>query len=181
MAATEKPSSTSDSGGDQSQDGQPDGRFECNICFEQATDAVVSKCGHLFCWPCIHRWMEARSENPTCPVCKSVIDRDRLIPLYGRGSTNQADPRDKVPPRPRGQREEAPQQNEQGFGMEGINVSFGIGAFPFTMLGGPALQMFGNRPPQGNRVPPQVREQQQRMARVLITIALLMMILIIFS
>ena len=25
---------------------------------------------------------------------------------------------------------------QQGFGMEGINVSFGIGAFPFTMLGG---------------------------------------------
>ena len=23
-------------------------RFECNICFEQATDAVVSMCGHLF-------------------------------------------------------------------------------------------------------------------------------------
>jgi E3 ubiquitin-protein ligase RNF5 len=24
--------------------------FECNICLEQAKDAVVSKCGHLFCW-----------------------------------------------------------------------------------------------------------------------------------
>lgn len=25
-----------------------DGRYECNICFETATDAVVSMCGHLF-------------------------------------------------------------------------------------------------------------------------------------
>ncbi len=25
-----------------------DSRFECNICFEQASDAVVSMCGHLF-------------------------------------------------------------------------------------------------------------------------------------
>lgn len=25
-----------------------DTRFECNICFEPAKDAVVSMCGHLF-------------------------------------------------------------------------------------------------------------------------------------
>ena len=25
-----------------------DSRYECNICFEQATEAVVSMCGHLF-------------------------------------------------------------------------------------------------------------------------------------
>ena len=25
-----------------------EGRYECNICFETATDAVVSMCGHLF-------------------------------------------------------------------------------------------------------------------------------------
>lgn len=27
---------------------QESGKFECNICFEQAEDAVVSMCGHLF-------------------------------------------------------------------------------------------------------------------------------------
>lgn len=39
------------SASDDSQDGPggpSDGRFECNICFEQAKDAVVSMCGHLF-------------------------------------------------------------------------------------------------------------------------------------
>lgn len=67
--------------------------------------------------------METRSSSATCPVCKSAIDKDRLIPLYGRGTAKQEDPRfgkkkvqaksllpaftrDNVPPRPPGQREE---------------------------------------------------------------------------
>ena len=55
--------------------------------------------------------MEARPNTATCPVCKAVLDKDKLIPLYGRGSENK-DPRDNVPPRPQGQREEAPQEEE---------------------------------------------------------------------
>jgi len=34
--------------------------FECNICLDVASDAVISMCGHLFCWPCIHQWLETR-------------------------------------------------------------------------------------------------------------------------
>ena len=52
--------------------------------------------------------MEARQSAPTCPVCKSAIEKDKLIPLYGRGG-KQHDPRTKIPPRPQGQREEVPQ------------------------------------------------------------------------
>ena len=55
--------------------------------------------------------MESRPNNPTCPVCKSVIQKDKLIPLYGRGSSDTKDPRDEVPPRPAGQREEPQQGN----------------------------------------------------------------------
>ena len=29
--------------------------FQCNICLDTARDAVVSMCGHLFCWPCLHQ------------------------------------------------------------------------------------------------------------------------------
>ncbi len=29
-------------------DSPKDGSYECHICFEQARDAVVSMCGHLF-------------------------------------------------------------------------------------------------------------------------------------
>ncbi|KAL3319961.1 hypothetical protein Ciccas_001365, partial [Cichlidogyrus casuarinus] len=80
----------------------------------------VSMCGHLFCWPCIHQWLETRGARTACPVCKSAINRDKvtlllsctsfmknqLIPLYGRGDDWTKDPRDKVPPRPQGQRSE---------------------------------------------------------------------------
>jgi len=55
--------------------------------------------------------MESRPNNPTCPVCKSVIQKEKLIPLYGRGSSDKKDPRDNVPPRPPGQREEPQNAN----------------------------------------------------------------------
>ena len=29
--------------------------FECNICFDDPSQPVLSKCGHLYCWPCIYR------------------------------------------------------------------------------------------------------------------------------
>lgn len=45
-----------------------------------------------------------------CPVCKAAISKEKVIPLYGRGSTKQEDPRNKVPPRPAGQRTE-PESN----------------------------------------------------------------------
>ena len=81
-------------------------QYECNICLDVARDAVISMCGHLFCWPCLHKWLETRPNNQTCPVCKSAISREKVIPLYGRNSTDRNDPRDKVPPRPQGQRTE---------------------------------------------------------------------------
>ena len=36
---------------------KPKGRaqFECNICFDAARDPVVTQCGHLYCWPCLHQ------------------------------------------------------------------------------------------------------------------------------
>ncbi|KIH66522.1 RING finger protein 185 family protein [Ancylostoma duodenale] len=65
-------------------------------------------CGHLFCWPCLVQWLDTRPNRQLCPVCKAAISKDKVIPLYGRGGDN-TDPREKVPPRPRGQRTEAPQ------------------------------------------------------------------------
>lgn len=108
--------------------------FECNICLDTAKDAVVSRCGHLFCWPCLYQWLETRPNRQVCPVCKAGISRDKVIPLYGRGSTNQQDPREKMPPRPPGERHEPETQGPfQGFGFGdgGFHMSFGIGAFPF--------------------------------------------------
>lgn len=111
-----------------------DRTFECNICLDTARDAVVSMCGHLFCWPCLHQWLETRPSRQVCPVCKAAISKEKVVPLYGRGSTKQEDPREKVPPRPAGQRSE-PEAGSTfpgfGFGDTGFHMSFGIGAFPF--------------------------------------------------
>ncbi|XP_062507437.1 E3 ubiquitin-protein ligase RNF185-like [Corticium candelabrum] len=104
--------------------------FECNICLDMAKDAVVSRCGHLFCWPCLYQWLETRPHNPVCPVCKGAIDRDSVVPLYGRGDANQRDPRDKMPPRPQAERQERPRNEgvwaNNMFDLPGFHVSFGL-------------------------------------------------------
>ncbi|XP_053717877.1 E3 ubiquitin-protein ligase RNF5 [Synchiropus splendidus] len=107
--------------------------FECNICLETARDAVISMCGHLFCWPCLHKWLETRPNMQQCPVCKAGISREKVIPLYGRGSSSQEDPRLKTPPRPQGQRTEPEARGGMfpGFGNTGFHMSFGIGTLPF--------------------------------------------------
>uniref|UniRef100_W6NGU0 RING-type E3 ubiquitin transferase n=1 Tax=Haemonchus contortus TaxID=6289 RepID=W6NGU0_HAECO len=114
-------------------------RFECNICLDTAKDAVVSMCGHLFCWPCLVQWLDTRPNRQLCPVCKAAISKDKVIPLYGRGGDN-TDPREKLPPRPRGQRTEAPQQGFPGFQWGdggpggGVQFSLGIGVFPLSFF-----------------------------------------------
>ncbi|XP_008329409.1 E3 ubiquitin-protein ligase RNF5 [Cynoglossus semilaevis] len=125
-----------DGGGSNSNSGEGErdrATFECNICLDTATDAVISMCGHLFCWPCLHQWLETQPSRQQCPVCKAGISRDKVIPLYGRGSSSQEDPRLKTPPRPQGQRTEPESRGGmfQGFGDTGFHMSFGIGAFPF--------------------------------------------------
>ncbi|KAF8094366.1 hypothetical protein N665_0365s0052 [Sinapis alba] len=69
------------------------GCFDCNICLDTAHDPVVTLCGHLFCWPCIYKWLHVRlsslsihhHHNNSCPVCKSSVTITSLVPLYGRG------------------------------------------------------------------------------------------------
>merc|ERR1719323_253381 len=117
----------------QEEEGEGDRAFECNICLDTARDAVVSMCGHLFCWPCLHQWLETRPNRQICPVCKAGISKDKVIPLYGRGNSDGKDPREKVPPRPQGQRAEPTTNNPfSGFGFGGgqpggFHMSFGIG------------------------------------------------------
>ncbi|EPZ36770.1 hypothetical protein ROZALSC1DRAFT_27804 [Rozella allomycis CSF55] len=108
--------------------------FECNICFDTASKPVVSLCGHLYCWPCISRWIN-RNQTPLCPVCKAGIGKDKLIPVYCRGNEKK-DPRDEdfEEPMPQGQRPE-PQINEQ-FNRRRMpfEYSFSFGVFPFGMF-----------------------------------------------
>lgn len=104
-SASEPPPPMSSDGADGS------AAFECNICFEQATEPVISLCGHLYCWPCLSQWMDSR-QTPLCPVCKAGIGKDKVVPIFTRGGDNK-DPRKKpASPRPQAQRPAAePQAN----------------------------------------------------------------------
>lgn len=83
----------------------PSGGLDCNICLEFVQDPVVTFCGHLYCWPCIYKWIHFQSaspeiseqQQPQCPVCKAEVSKDTLIPLYGRGLTSPKSSDGKAP------------------------------------------------------------------------------------
>ncbi|KAG9150019.1 hypothetical protein Leryth_010079 [Lithospermum erythrorhizon] len=83
--------------------------FDCNICLDAAHDPVVTLCGHLYCWPCIYKWIQVQSSPPEqakCPICKACISGSTLVPLYGRGMSSsdsqitKVQPDYKIPGRP---------------------------------------------------------------------------------
>ena len=63
--------------------------FDCNICYTTAKNAVITDCGHLYCWPCIFRWLNTNRATLTCPVCKNGISQQNLIPVYTNDSDSQ--------------------------------------------------------------------------------------------
>src|SRR4051794_35021008 len=96
------------------------GCFDCNICLDIAVEPVVTRCGHLYCWPCIYEWMcpnggdcsTSTSRRP-CPVCKAPLTLDSLVPLYGRGGSRSDKPlpHPAIPRRPAVHREAVEQQS----------------------------------------------------------------------
>ncbi|KAL5220205.1 hypothetical protein ABZP36_024918 [Zizania latifolia] len=103
-------SSATTNGGSGGSGGSKDsGSFDCNICLELAQDPVVTLCGHLFFWPCLYEWLHVHAHSCDCPVCKAVLEEEKLVPLYGRGKAS-TDPRSRsvsgvqIPSRPAGQR-----------------------------------------------------------------------------
>ena len=149
--------------------------FECNICLDVARLPVISLCGHLFCWPCLHQWLETRPQRQICPVCKAGIGRDKVVPLYGRDG-DQKDPRDiPIPPRPRGQRPEPESASAAGnmgnmFNAGGFQMSFGIGAFPFGFF---ATNLnWGNENNSNNNPGSQAQyEEEQFLHRIFLWVA----------
>lgn len=87
-------------------------------------------------WPCIYSWLSQHVANPACPVCRSAINQEKLIPVYGRGGSNK-DPRANVPPRPNGQREEPNGRPQQLYGQNPFlpfpMAQQNIGGFQFQM------------------------------------------------
>ena len=57
------------------------GMLECAICLQSVIgkEPTTTKCGHLFCGPCIKRTIEERKKCPLCNVDASLLD---LRPVY---------------------------------------------------------------------------------------------------
>lgn len=130
------------------------GVFECNICFELSQDPVVTLCGHLYCWPCLYRWLHIHSYSHACPVCKAIIQEEKLVPIYGRGKTS-SDLRsrsvpgdDDIPNRPAGQRPEtAPAPDINYFRQEEFNSMGGFMPMASSRFGNLTLSaLFGAIP-----------------------------------
>jgi len=167
-----------------------DNVFDCNVCLSMPVNPIVTTCGHVFCWGCIYKWMESFREKtspPSCPVCKNVLDRDKCIPIYGKGSSEDprnsvpADPSEEaenIPPRPGpGPREEAPQRHHNPFfpmhmGGFGINFSAGFG-FPGVQVGA-----FG---PQMHRVRDDLSPEQRRIQHFLSQLMMFIGLAMLFS
>lgn len=90
-----------------------DARFSCNICLDAVSEPVVTQCGHLYCWPCLYKWLEpgmytcerARltgmatssrippdSSRRVCPVCKAPCSVSAIVPIYVRTDTSASSP-----------------------------------------------------------------------------------------
>lgn len=87
------------------------GGFDCNICLQSVHEPVTTLCGHIYCWPCIYKWLHIQKQQETCPVCKTDISLTSLVPLYVHtGTSNNSDSEAKrllllhmgveIPPRP---------------------------------------------------------------------------------
>uniref|UniRef100_A0A3P9K4V0 RING-type E3 ubiquitin transferase n=1 Tax=Oryzias latipes TaxID=8090 RepID=A0A3P9K4V0_ORYLA len=59
----------------------------CTICFESWTTAgehrlSALRCGHLFGYTCIHRWLKAQGSAAKCPQCNKKAKRSDIVLLY---------------------------------------------------------------------------------------------------
>ncbi|KAK4801480.1 hypothetical protein SAY86_021967 [Trapa natans] len=102
--------------GDEKGGGDDGSFFDCNICLDLARDPVVTCCGHLFCWPCLYRWLHLHPDVKECLVCKGEVTVKNVTPIYGRGNHGREpedDPDHKIPLRPHARRVEGLRQTIQ--------------------------------------------------------------------
>lgn len=51
----------------------------CPICLHQPTAAKVTRCGHIYCYPCMLHYLALSDENwRKCPICYEPVDREDL-------------------------------------------------------------------------------------------------------
>jgi len=77
--------------------------MDCKICMDTAKEAVLTPCGHSFCWPCLYRWLQTCPITKDCPTCKRKNIQDYCTPMYGSEEISDRD--NTIPPRPKPRRE----------------------------------------------------------------------------
>ena len=114
---------------------QSGNNFECTICLETAKEPVLTKCGHMYCWPCIYNWLDSKGGKAKCPNCKNLITKDDLIPVYtndeNKDNTNRFN---NIPKRPKAERNPNSDNDNTGNGFSNFSFNFG-GFFPFMGMG----------------------------------------------
>ena len=123
---------------DSKKSGETSNNFECTICLDAAKEPVLTRCGHMFCWPCIYNWLDSKGGKAKCPNCKNEITKDDLIPVYANNENKENTNRFKnIPKRPKAERNPNSDrdENNQNFFNFGFS-SFGLGGFfPFMGMG----------------------------------------------
>jgi E3 ubiquitin-protein ligase RNF5 len=169
-----------------------DSGFLCNICLDPVTDPVVTRCGHLYCWSCLFRWLS--TNHTTCPVCKAGVTRENVIPIFLGG--NNKDPRNSgdsnskssgsgigddvyVPSRPQGQRPE-PEDQTVGAAPGQAQISFtgNFGFFP--SLFGLQFQEFIPQPTRNGDILSPIELQEQFLHRALLGLGTIVFLCFLF-
>lgn len=170
------------------------------------SDPVVTQCGHLYCWPCLFRWLN--TNHTTCPVCKAGVTQENVIPIFIRGDGPMEDPRMKtaaaaggggggvssatseegaIPSRPVGHRPEpvtmpASPAINIGYNFAGVSFSAGFGFFP--SLFGLQFQSFAPAPSSSSSgsAPAESDDelQQAYLSRVLLFLGLSVIFCLLF-
>eukprot|EP01039_Chlorochromonas_danica_P007409 gene7409-8195_t len=170
--------------------------FVCNICLEgvKDRDPVVTQCGHLYCWPCLYRWLNTRHGDGTCPICKAGVTQDNVIPIFIRPSVS--DPRSRthampgnvgIPSRPQAHRPEPVDPHAQGglfttngtysAQLGGMTFSAGMGFFP--SLFGLQFQSFAPAPAPG-ATDEEDDEHRAYLSRVLLFLGISVILCLLF-
>ncbi|EGG06508.1 uncharacterized protein MELLADRAFT_36161 [Melampsora larici-populina 98AG31] len=71
--------------------GDLDSIHTCRLCLDEAEDAIISCCKHIFCRECIRQYLETASEvEPECPVCHLPISIDLSQEAIDEESSSKA-------------------------------------------------------------------------------------------